>query len=256
MKFLHGFHAVGARLRSAPESIQSLYVDGERDDPRMRAFLQDAERSRVRVIVAAAGRLDGMVRSGRHQGVVAEVDDSPARWGSLEDLLDTLDARQEPAFLVLLDGVQDPHNLGAILRTADGAGVDAVIAPRDRAAGVSAAVARVSAGASDHVPFFSVPNLAREMRALRDRGLWLVGLDDEAPIAYHGIDLVRPMGFVMGAEGAGLRRLTREHCDEMVSIPMRGAVESLNVSVATAVCLYEARRQRDAAPKVDSPGAG
>ena len=247
MRFLHGFHAVGARLRSAPESIQSLFVDRERDDPRMRAFLQEAARCAVRVLAATQTRLDGMVRNGRHQGVVAEVDDSPARWGSLEDLLDTLEQAHEVPLLVLLDGVQDPHNLGAILRTADGAGVHAVIAPRDRAAGVSATVSRVSAGAADSVPFFAVPNLAREMRALRDRGLWLVGLDDQAPAPYHAASLIRPLAFVMGAEGAGLRRLTREHCDELVSIPMRGAVESLNVSVATAICLYEARRQRDVA---------
>jgi 23S rRNA (guanosine2251-2'-O)-methyltransferase len=242
MKLLHGFHAVGARLRNAPASIQALFADRERDDPRMRALLQEAEAQGVRVLSATATRLDGMVRGGRHQGVVAEVDDTPTRWGSLEDLLDGL---HEPAFLVLLDGVQDPHNLGAILRSADGAGAHAVIVPRDRAAGVSASVARVSAGASESMPFFAVPNLAREMRALKDRGIWLVGLADEAERVYHQCDLRRSMALVMGAEGSGLRRLTREHCDELVRIPMRGAVESLNVSVATAVCLYEARRQRD-----------
>ena len=241
MKLLGGFHAVGARIRSAPQSIQSIYVDRTRDDPRMRGLLRDAERSGVRVIGAEAARLDGLLRHSRHQGVVAEVDDTPARWGSLEDLLDEL---TEPALLVALDGVQDPHNLGAILRSADGAGAHAVIVPRDRAAGVNDTVARVSAGASESMPFFAVPNLAREMRALRDRGIWLVGLADEASGPYHASDLRRPVALVLGAEGSGLRRLTREHCDELVSNPMLGAVSSLNVSVAAAVCMYEARRQR------------
>jgi len=242
-RMLVGFHAVAARLRSAAASIQAIWIDRERDDARMRQLVAQAESLGVRVMTAEGARLDGMAGGARHQGVVAEVQPAAPRWGSLEDLLDAL---AEPALLVLLDGVTDPHNLGAVLRVADGAGAHAVIAPRDRAAGVSAAAARVAAGAAETVPYFMVPNLARELRALQDRGIWLVGLAEGATASIYEVEFDRPVGLVLGAEGTGLRRLTREHCDRLAQIPMHGKVASLNVSVAAAVGLFEARRQRAA----------
>jgi 23S rRNA (guanosine2251-2'-O)-methyltransferase len=162
----------------------------------------------------------------------------------VDEVLDALEERNEAALLLILDGVTDPHNLGACLRTADAAGVHAVIAPRDRSVGVGATVARVACGAAETVPYLMVTNLARTMRHLKDRGLWLVGTDDQADGHFHDVDARRPMAWVLGAEGEGMRRLTRETCDERVAIPMLGSVESLNVSVASAVCLYEAVRQR------------
>jgi 23S rRNA (guanosine2251-2'-O)-methyltransferase len=240
-RYLFGFHAISARMRAQPESIQALWVDQGRDDPRARDLAGQAAAIGVRVLAADTGRLDGMVRGARHQGVVAEIADMAPRWGSLEDLLDAL---TEPALVVVLDGVTDPHNLGAVLRAADGAGAHAVIAPRDRAAGVSAVVARVAAGAAESVPYFMVPNLARELRALKDRGLWAVGLAEEGERELYAERLDQALALVLGAEGSGLRRLTRDLCDALVRIPMRGSVRSLNVAVAAGVCLFEARRQR------------
>ena len=160
--------------------------------------------------------------------------------GDLREIL----AGTECPFVLILDGVQDPHNLGAILRSADGAGVDLVIAPRDRAVGITEVVRRISVGAADHIPFMRVTNLARTMEALKDAGIWLVGTSDRGAESLFDVDLNGPVGIVMGAEGAGLRRLTEEKCDFLVQIPMRGRVECLNVSVATGVCLFEALRQR------------
>jgi 23S rRNA (guanosine2251-2'-O)-methyltransferase len=190
-------------------------------------------------------RLDGLARGQRHQGVVALAD-------SLElamDIDEVLDDAKTPALVLVLDGVTDPHNLGACLRTADGAGVNAVVAPRDRAVGLNATVARVACGAGDTVPYLTVTNLARTLRALKDRGVWVVGTDDEAEKTIHQVDATQPIAWVMGAEGEGMRRLTRETCDELVRIPMLGSIESLNVSVASAVCLYETVRQRAASSK-------
>jgi 23S rRNA (guanosine2251-2'-O)-methyltransferase len=241
IRYLFGFHAIAARMRTHEASLQALWVDQERDDQRLRHLVAQAESRGVRVLAADAARLDRMVHGARHQGVVAEIADTAPRWGSLEDLLDAL---PEPALVVVLDGVTDPHNLGAVLRVADGAGAHAVIAPRDRAAGVSASVARVAAGAAETVPYYMVPNLARELRALKERGLWTIGLAEDGSREIYDVAMDQSVALVLGAEGSGLRRLTRELCDELVHIPMRGAVSSLNVSVAAGVCLYEARRQR------------
>lgn len=240
---LAGFHAVTARLRHAPESISELYVEASRRDKRMQTFMETAKAAGVRVLPVPVDRLDGMSRGVRHQGVVALAQANPLAM-DVNEVLDLLEDKGEPAFLLLLDGVTDPHNLGACLRTADAAGVHAVLAPRDRAVGLNATVQRVACGAADTVPYITVTNLARTMRQLKERDVWLVGTDDEATEGLHQVDARRPMGWVMGAEGEGMRRLTRETCDELVYIPMRGSVESLNVSVASAVCLYETVRQR------------
>ncbi|MDQ8033874.1 23S rRNA (guanosine(2251)-2'-O)-methyltransferase RlmB [Bordetella genomosp. 1] len=237
---LAGFHAVVARLRHAPESIKELYVEASRRDKRMQSLIEQAERAGCRVHPVAADRLDGLARGTRHQGVVALADERQLA----VDVDEVLDVIEGPAFLLLLDGVTDPHNLGACLRTADAAGVHAVIAPRDRAVGLNATVQRVACGAADTVPYITVTNLARTMRELKERGVWLVGTDDQGQHDLHAVDARQSMAWVMGAEGEGMRRLTRETCDELVRIPMAGSVESLNVSVASAVCLYETVRQR------------
>ena len=239
---LAGFHAVTARLRHAPESIKELYVEASRRDKRMQALIEQAQAAKVRVRPVPAERLDGLAHGTRHQGVVA-LAQAHALAVDVDEVLDLLEGK-EPALLLILDGVTDPHNLGACLRTADAAGVHAVIAPRDRAVGLNTTVQRVACGAADTVPYIMVTNLARTMRRLKERDVWLVGADDQAEAGIHQVDARRPMAWVMGAEGEGMRRLTRDTCDQLVSIPMRGSVESLNVSVASAVCLYESVRQR------------
>ncbi len=240
MKNLIGFHAVTSRLRQRPETVREIYVDAERNDGRVRDLRELAKRLDVRMIPVDSKRLDGMSGGVRHQGVVAMADpvDIP------KFIEDVLEAIAEPPLLLVLDGVQDPHNLGACLRVADGAGAHAVIAPKDRSCGLTTAAIKVASGAAESVPYIVVTNLARTMRDLKERGIWLIGADDEAPQSLYAAKLEGALGLVLGAEGEGLRRLTKESCDGLVSIPMRGAVESLNVSVASGICLYEARRQR------------
>jgi 23S rRNA (guanosine2251-2'-O)-methyltransferase len=239
-KVLFGFHAVGVRLRTAPGSILEIYVEASRRDARMRQFLQRVQEAGLRPVEADALRLARLAGSAGHQGVVARVETLPSA-NSLDDLLDGV---QGPPLLLVLDGVTDPHNLGACLRVADGAGAHAVIAPKDHAVGINATVAKVASGAAETVPYFMVTNLARTLGELKERSIWCLGLSDEADQTLYQGDLKTPTALVLGAEGTGLRQLTRKTCDALVSIPMLGAVESLNVSVASGICLYEAVRQR------------
>jgi 23S rRNA (guanosine2251-2'-O)-methyltransferase len=239
-KVLFGFHAVGVRLKTAPRSIIEIYADPTRKDARMRQFLERAHDAGARVIDADGMRLAKLAGSHGHQGVAARVEVLPMS-NSLDDLLDRI---EEPPLLLVLDGVTDPHNLGACLRVADGAGAHAVIAPKDHAVGLNATVAKVASGAAETVPYFMVTNLARTLGELKERNIWCIGTGEDAPRTVYQVDLKGPVALVLGAEGAGMRQLTRKTCDELVSIPMRGAVESLNVSVASGVCLYEALRQR------------
>ena len=237
---LFGFHAVGVRLKTAPASVIELYVDVSRRDARMRQFLERARDTGVRLIESDSARLAKLAGSLGHQGVAARV--QPVQLAtSLDDLLDAVEG---PPLILVLDGVTDPHNLGACLRVADGAGAHAVIAPKDHAVGVNATVAKVASGAAETVPYFMVTNLARTLGELKERSIWVIGTSADAPRTLDQADLTGPTALVLGAEGAGMRQLTRKTCDELVSIPMCGAVESLNVSVASGVCLYEARRQR------------
>jgi 23S rRNA (guanosine2251-2'-O)-methyltransferase len=239
-KVLYGFHAVGVRLKTAPASVIEVYFDASRRDARMRQFMARAQEAGVRLIEADGARLAKLAGSLGHQGVAARVQAlEMAR--SLDDLLDGV---QGPPLLLVLDGVTDPHNLGACLRVADGAGAHAVIAPKDHAVGINATVAKVASGAAETVPYFMVTNLARTLGELKERSIWIVGTSDDAPRTLFQSDFKGPTALVLGAEGAGMRQLTRKTCDELVSIPMCGAVESLNVSVASGICLYEARRQR------------
>jgi len=242
---LAGFHAVVARLRHAPASVAELYVDASRRDKRMLSFIEQAQAANVHVRPVPADRLDGLAHGTRHQGVVA-LAQAQKLAADVDEVLDLLEDKGQNALFLILDGVTDPHNLGACLRTADAAGVHAVIAPRDRAVGLGSTVQRVACGGAEAVPYIMVTNLARTMRHLKERGVWLVGTDDQASGDFYRIDARQPMAWVLGAEGEGLRRLTRDTCDERIAIPMLGSVESLNVSVASAVCLYETVRQRRA----------
>jgi 23S rRNA (guanosine2251-2'-O)-methyltransferase len=243
-KVLFGFHAVGVRLKTAPASIIEIYYEPTRRDARMRQFLDRARESGVRMIEADGMRLAKLSGSHGHQGVAARVQALP-QVHSLDELLEQLEAEgAEPPLLLVLDGITDPHNLGACLRVADGAGAHAVIAPKDHAAGINATVAKVASGAAETMPYFMVTNLARTLGELKERNIWIIGTSDDAPKILYQVDLQGPVALVLGAEGDGMRQLTRKTCDELISIPMRGAVDSLNVSVASGVCLYEAVRQR------------
>ena len=239
-KVLFGFHAVGVRLKVAPESVIEVYFEASRRDARMRQFIDRAKEAGVRLIEADGLRLSKLAGSHGHQGVAARVE-AVAQVKSLDDLLDQIN---EPPLLLVLDGITDPHNLGACLRVADGAGAHAVIAPKDHAAGINATVAKVASGAAETVPYFMVTNLARTLGELKERNIWCIGTSGDAPKTLYQVDLKGPTALVLGAEGDGMRQLTRKTCDELVNIPMHGAVESLNVSVASGVCLYEALRQR------------
>lgn len=237
---LIGFHAVASRLKHHPDTLLELFFDEGRRDARARDLLNLAQSKGVRVMLVGEERLSGLTGSHRHQGVVARAHPLPV----LKDPVDLVDRYGPDLLLLVLDGVQDPHNLGACLRTADAMGVQAVVAPKDRAVGLTAVVQKVASGALDTVPFIPVTNLARTLRELQDAFVRVVGTDDQAEKTLMDLDLRGPLAMVLGAEGAGLRRLTRETCDALVRIPMQGSVESLNVSVAAGMCLYEARRQR------------
>lgn len=241
-----GWHAVLAALRAPGSSIKEVWLRRGREDRRSEELLQLTRERNVPVRTVDAAALDERAEGVSHQGVMAYVTGGrPLDEADLDQLLDGLG---RPPFLLVLDGVQDPHNLGACLRTADAAGVDAVIAPRDRAVGLTPAVRKTAAGAAETLPFVQVTNLARCLRGLQERGIWVIGTADEAEQTLYQADLKGPLALVLGAEEKGMRRLTRENCDLLVRIPMQGTVESLNVSVATAVCLYEALRQRGPHP--------
>ncbi len=241
-KVLFGFHAVSVRLKTHPKSVIEVYVDPSRRDARMRQFVEKAKEAGVRIIEADGLRLTKLSSSHGHQGVVALAEIINTQ-NSLDELLESLDSSSAPLLLVL-DGVTDPHNLGACLRVADGAGAHAVIAPKDHAVGINATVSKVASGAAETVPYFMVTNLARTIGELKERQIWIVGASDEATTTLYQADLKGPLAIVLGAEGSGLRQLTKKSCDVLVQIPMLGAVESLNVSVASGICLYESVRQR------------
>jgi len=240
-EFIFGWHAVEAVLRQEPARLQQVWIQTGRQDRRVQSVTETLDSLGVGWQVVHRKELDRRV-SGVHQGVVAQVSES--REWTEDDLLRSLAAQDAPAFLLILDGVTDPHNLGACLRTADAVGVQAVVIPKDKSASLSPTVRKVASGAAESVPLVRVTNLARFMRMLRDDGVWLIGTAGEAGSTLYQADFKGPVALVMGAEGKGMRQLTREHCDLLINIPMQGQVDSLNVSVATGVCLYEALRQR------------
>jgi 23S rRNA (guanosine2251-2'-O)-methyltransferase len=242
-KVLFGFHAVGVRLKMAPQSIVEIHFEPTRRDARMRQFIDRVKEANVRLIESDGMRIAKLAGSHGHQGVAARVQEIP-QIHSLDELLEGLEAQGIAPLLLVLDGITDPHNLGACLRVADGAGAHAVIAPKDHAAGINATVAKVASGAAETMPYFMVTNLARTLNELKERSIWIIGTSDDAPKTLYQSDFKGPTALVLGAEGQGMRQLTRKTCDDLISIPMAGAVESLNVSVASGVCLYEALRQR------------
>ena len=243
-KVLFGFHAVTVRLKTAPASIVEIHVDASRRDARMRQFVERAKEAGAKLVDSDDNHLIRLAGSPRHQGVVARV----TALATLHSLDDVLDAVSGPALVLVLDGVTDPHNLGACLRVADGAGAHAVVAPKDHAVGLNATVAKVASGAAETVPYLMVTNLARTLNELKERDITVVGTAEDAEQTIYDIDLRGPLALVLGAEGPGLRALTRKTCDMLVRIPMAGAVESLNVSVAAGICLFEAMRQRRSVP--------
>ncbi|MBN3214806.1 23S rRNA (guanosine(2251)-2'-O)-methyltransferase RlmB [Pectobacterium polaris] len=240
-EIIYGIHAVKALLERDPQRFLEVFILKGRDDRRLQSVIAELEAQGIVIQVANRQWLDKQAEDAVHQGIVAKVKEG--RKYQENDLPAMLDNLETP-FLLILDGVTDPHNLGACLRNADGAGVHAVIVPRDRSAQLNATVKKVACGAAETVPVISVTNLARTMRLLQERNIWIVGTAGEADHTLYQSKLTGPLALVMGAEGEGMRRLTREHCDELISIPMAGSVSSLNVSVATGVCLFEAVRQR------------
>ncbi len=250
MHYIYGIHAVDSLLRQNPKSVQRLWVQQGRDDQRIIALLELAQNQGVPTAHEPRRDLDDMVE-GRHQGVIAETLDDPVQrevfqsnlWSEAQ-LLRAIDEDDGHALLLVLDGVTDPHNLGACMRSAEAAGVMAVVVPKDRAADLNPTARKVACGAAEIVPFVKVTNIARTLDALKERGVWLYGTAGDADISIYDSDLTGPVALVMGAEGSGLRRLTREHCDHLIKLPMAGTVSSLNVSVATGVCLFEIVRQR------------
>jgi 23S rRNA (guanosine2251-2'-O)-methyltransferase len=242
-RYVAGIHSVRTALKHGVGQVREILFDSRRNDRRLGKLLSEARKLGVSASASDKTELDQLVGSAQHQGVIARVTMPAAQAESyLDQLLQDLD---EAPFLLILDGVQDPHNLGACLRSADAAGVHAVIAPKDRAAGLTPVACKVASGAAETVPFIQVTNLARTLRQLRDAyGLWVVGMAGEAEQGIYQADLKGPLVLVMGSEERGMRRITREQCDALVSLPMAGAVESLNVSVAAGVALFEAVRQR------------
>jgi len=240
-RVVFGFHAVLARLRADPSSVLEIFLDETRNDARGKDLAAAAERAGVRLMRVPTKRLDGFYGGGRHQGVVARID-----MKSLSHSLDEIVEQVEKPLLLVLDGVTDPHNLGACLRVANAAGANAVVAPKDRAAGISAVVSKVASGAAEATPYLMVTNLARTLGELKERNIWIVGADERAEQTIYEADLPEAIAWVLGAEGEGMRRLTRENCDLLVRIPMGGEVESLNVSVSAGICLFESVRRRTA----------
>ena len=247
-ELIYGIHAVSALLERTPERFIEVWALKGRDDDRLHPLLAEMESLGLKVQSVNRKTLDDKAEGNNHQGIMAKVIEAPKlAEHDLASLLDNLAEQKAQPFLLVLDGVTDPHNLGACLRVADGAGVHAVIAPKDHAAGINATVAKVASGAAETVPYFMVTNLARTLNELKERNIWIIGTSGDADKNIYQMDLKGPVALVLGAEGDGMRQLTRKTCDELVSIPMQGAVESLNVSVASGVCLFEAVRQRLAA---------
>ena len=249
MQYTYGIHAVDSLLRQNPKSVQQLLLQTGREDKRVTDLMQLAQNQGVSVSREPKAGLDKLV-GGRHQGVVAlmrdvlQGDTAASNLWREADLLDRVDNKGGPVLILVLDGITDPHNLGACLRSADAAGADAVVVPKDNSADLSPVVRKVACGAAEVIPFVRVTNISRTLQALQERGVWLYGTDGEAEKSIYDSDLTTSLGLVMGAEGKGMRRLTRERCDYLIHLPMAGSVSSLNVSVAAGIFLFEAVRQR------------
>nr|WP_324257956.1 23S rRNA (guanosine(2251)-2'-O)-methyltransferase RlmB [Cellvibrio fontiphilus] len=243
-EFIFGLHAVQALLKSAPQRVIEIYMVQGRNDQKLQKIVNAAQSNGIHCQTVNRNKLDELVADENHQGVVAVC--TPGETYDETWLFNLLDNLNEPAFLLILDGVTDPHNLGACMRSAEAAGVHAVIAPKDKSAGLTPIARKVACGAAEVLPFVPVTNLARTLKKLQEKGIWLFGAAGEAEHSIYQSNLKGPIGILMGAEGDGLRRLTQDTCDHLMNIPMAGTVSSLNVSVATGICLFEAVRQRGA----------
>lgn len=241
-EYIYGLHSVQALLKSAPQRVLEVFMVQGRNDQRLSKILSSAQSNEISCKIVDRKKLDEMVADENHQGVVAIC--TPGETHDEKFLFDLIDSLNEPAFLLILDGITDPHNLGACMRTAEAAGVHAVIMPKDKSAGLTPVARKVACGAAEVLPLVPVTNLARTLKKLQEKGIWLFGAAGEAETSVYQANLSGPIGILMGAEGDGLRRLTQETCDHLMNIPMAGTVSSLNVSVATGVCLFEAVRQR------------
>ncbi|MFC3116209.1 23S rRNA (guanosine(2251)-2'-O)-methyltransferase RlmB [Cellvibrio fontiphilus] len=241
-EFIFGLHAVQALLKSAPQRVIEIYMVQGRNDQKLQKIVNAAQSNGIHCQTVNRNKLDELVADENHQGVVAVC--TPGETYDETWLFNLLDNLNEPAFLLILDGVTDPHNLGACMRSAEAAGVHAVIAPKDKSAGLTPIARKVACGAAEVLPFVPVTNLARTLKKLQEQGIWLFGAAGEAEHSIYQSNLKGPIGILMGAEGDGLRRLTQDTCDHLMNIPMAGTVSSLNVSVATGICLFEAVRQR------------
>jgi 23S rRNA (guanosine2251-2'-O)-methyltransferase len=240
---IYGLHAVQAALEVPSTRVEEIWLADERDDKRVQVIQALAAEKSVRLHRCERATLDEMMPDARHQGCIADC--KPLDNLVEKDLLDLLARLDHDPFLLVLDGVQDPHNLGACMRTAEAAGMDAVIAPKDRASTLTPTAIKISSGAAERLPFIQVTNLARVLRDLQQAGVWLVGTSGDSDTSLYQADLKGPIALILGAEGKGIRRLTRDHCDQVIYIPMQGETESLNVSVAAGVCAFEAARQRN-----------
>lgn len=241
-ELIFGIHTITALLQKPAHRVTHLYLQQERHDQRLQHIVELAKKNHINIKLLARAELDKLLPNANHQGVIAQCQANiNYTEADIEILLTEL---MEPPFLLILDGIQDPHNLGACLRSANAAGVHFVIAPRDRSVGMTPAVRKVACGAAEVTPFIQVTNLARTLELFKERGIWLYGAADDGKKSVYNTDLRGPLALVLGAEEKGLRRLTREICDELLFIPMLGSVSSLNVSVATGIFLFEAVRQR------------
>lgn len=241
-EIIYGLHAVQALLKSAPQRVIEIYLLQGRNDQRLQKIVNAAQANGIHCQPVNRNKLDELVDDENHQGVIAMC--TPGETYDETWLFNFLKELREPAFLLILDGVTDPHNLGACMRSAEAAGIHAVIAPKDKSAGLTPVARKVACGAAEVLPFVPVTNLARTLKKLQEEGIWLFGAAGEAGLTVFESNLVGPIGILMGAEGDGLRRLTQDTCDHLMKIPMAGTVSSLNVSVATGICLFEAVRQR------------
>tara|TARA_B100000035_G_scaffold57827_1_gene46058 strand:- start:31829 stop:32575 length:747 start_codon:yes stop_codon:yes gene_type:complete len=241
-KIIYGFHSITSRIRLDVNSVKEIYLDESRNDARMNDLLKLIKLHNINYHLSSKNRLDGMIPNSKHQGVIANIIENKQKYITVEDIVE--EGAKEPLLFLILDGIEDPHNLGACFRVADAMGVHAIICPKDNAVGVNATVRKVACGGAESVPFIAVTNIGRTIRYLKENGLFIIGTDGDTKKNLYQENLTGPIAIVLGSEGKGMRRLTRELCDTLVSIPMLGQVESLNVSVASGICLSEIRRQR------------
>ena len=242
-KIIYGFHSITSHIRLDASSVQEIYLDEMRNDGRVMDLIKLIKENGIKYHLSNKGRLDGMAIKFKHQGVVALIIERKEKYQTIEDIIES--DLKEPPLILILDGIEDPHNLGACFRVADGMGVHAVVCPKDNAVGVNATVRKVACGGAESVPFIAVTNLGRTIRYLKENGVFIIGTDGEVKNNLFKSNLKGPIAIVLGSEGKGMRRLTKELCDSLISIPMMGQVESLNVSVASGIFLSEIRRQRD-----------